>query len=89
MEPYKPQAKIMEMGDAIQIEIPMRPKTATNWVVWLIFKVVLLMLWFSTSHHLFLVMKMLPRDKFVLFLVARDAALQVIVTLVLTGIWRL
>jgi hypothetical protein len=45
VEPYKPRARIAETGNAIQIEIPFRPKGFMTRLVWLLFTSFLLGSW--------------------------------------------
>ena len=47
VEPYKPRARIAETGNAIQIEIPVRPKGFTTRLVWLLFTSLLLGSWYA------------------------------------------
>jgi hypothetical protein len=47
VEPYKPRARIAETGNAIQIEIPIRPKGFTTRLVWLLFTSLLLGSWYA------------------------------------------
>jgi hypothetical protein len=47
VEPYKPRARIAETGNAIQIEIPFRPKSFMARLVWLLFTSFLLGSWYA------------------------------------------
>jgi hypothetical protein len=87
VEPYKPRARIAETGNAIQIEIPFRPKSFMARLVWLLFTSFLLGSWYAVF---ILSIKAPTQDKPLSLFTAIFAVVTVVwlfFNLVFSGVW--
>jgi len=87
VEPYKPRAKISDVGNTVRIEIPFCPKGFMAWLIWSLFTALLAVAWFVPIFILHQSIKAPTQDKPPFLFTAVFVMVWLFVTLVFSGAW--